>query len=220
MIKYRLIFKATSMLNLALLAAFVPTFTFVSLTPGMCMTLSMTLGITIGFRRTLWMMLGELTGVGLVAVLSVIGVAAIMLSAPWAFQAFKLGGGLYLAWLGVQMWRSKGKMAIPESIDTQRQEISRRMLMTQGFVTAVANPKGWAFFMVLLPPFIDESLPLPGQLSVLVMLILLIEWCSLMVYAAGGKSLSLLLRKSQNVRVMNRISGSLMLFVAIWLAFG
>ena len=208
------------MLNLALLAAFIPTFMFVSFTPGMCMTLSMTLGITVGFRRTLWMMLGELVGVGLVAILAVLGVAAIMLSAPWAFQTFKILGGLYLAWLGIQMWRSKGKMAIPENVDSDQPKASRKMLITQGFVTAVANPKGWAFFMVLLPPFIDDSLPLPGQLTVLVLLILLIEWFSLMTYAAGGKSLSLLLQRSKNVRLMNRISGSLMLFVAGWLAFG
>ncbi len=48
---------------------------FVSVTPGMCMTLSMTLGMTIGVRRTFWMMAGELLGVGLVAAAAVIGVA-------------------------------------------------------------------------------------------------------------------------------------------------
>lgn len=46
--------------DFALLAVFIPTFFFVSITPGMCMTLAMTLGMSIGVRRTLWMMLGEL----------------------------------------------------------------------------------------------------------------------------------------------------------------
>lgn len=54
-------------INLTILAAFIPTFFFVSITPGMCMTLAMTMGMAIGFRRTLWMMAGELFGVGLVA---------------------------------------------------------------------------------------------------------------------------------------------------------
>lgn len=208
------------MLNWALMAAFVPTFLFVSFTPGMCMTLSMTLGITQGVRRTLWMMLGELLGVGLVAIAAVIGVAAIMLSAPWAFTLFKWCGGLYLGWLGFQMWRSRGKMAIPESTDAQQDRVTRLSLCSQGFLTAVANPKGWAFFMVLLPPFIDESLPLPGQLSVLVVMILLIEFLALLTYASGGQTLNLLLQKSSNVRVLNRISGSLMLVVGGWLALG
>ena len=42
------------------------------------MPLSMALGMTIGFRRTFYMIWGELIGVGVVAVSSVIGVAAIM----------------------------------------------------------------------------------------------------------------------------------------------
>lgn len=208
------------MLNWTLLAAFVPTFLFVSFTPGMCMTMSMTLGITQGVRRTLWMMLGELIGVGLVAIAAVIGVAAIMLSAPWAFALFKWCGGLYLAWLGVQMWRSRGKMAIPETSEQEQNQASPMSLATQGFVTAVANPKGWAFFMVLLPPFIDESLPLPGQLSILVLLILIIEFTALLTYATGGQTLNRLLQNSANVRVLNRLSGSLMLLVGGWLALG
>lgn len=208
------------MLNIALLAAFVPTFLFVSFTPGMCMTLAMTMGITMGVRRTLWMMIGELVGVGLVAVSAVVGVAAVMLSAPWAFTIFKWLGGAYLGWLGVQMWRSKGKMAIPTSTDSSKVRVSRRFLVSQGFMTAVANPKGWAFFMVLLPPFIDESLPLPTQLVTLVVLILLIEWLALMSYAMGGQTLNRLLQQPSNVKWLNRIAGSLMVVVGCWLALG
>jgi threonine/homoserine/homoserine lactone efflux protein len=207
------------MLNWALLVAFVPTFLFVSFTPGMCMTLSMTLGITIGVKRALWMMLGELVGVGLVAVCAVIGVATIMLGAPMIFTAFKWLGGLYLGWLGFQMWRSKGKMAIPSEANVE-QNVSAKALIVQGFVTAVANPKGWAFFMVLLPPFIDETLPMPLQLSILVMMILTIEFLALVSYASGGQTLSRLLAKSSNVKILNRISGTLMIGVGFWLALG
>ncbi|MDX1269520.1 MAG: LysE family transporter, partial [Oceanisphaera sp.] len=75
---------------------FIPTFFFVSITPGMCMTLALSLGMTVGVRRTLWMMVGELVGVGLVACLAVVGVAAVMLQYPQLFQLLKYGGGLYL----------------------------------------------------------------------------------------------------------------------------
>lgn len=184
------------------------------------MTLSMTLGITIGLRRTLWMMVGELIGVGLVAIAAVVGVAAIMLSAPWAFTTFKWLGGAYLFWLGVQMWMSKGKMAIPETVDQGGPQITRKALFLQGFITAVANPKGWAFFMVLLPPFIDDSLPLAPQLALLVLMILLIEWIALLSYAMGGQTLNRLLQQSSNVRILNRVAGSLMLIVGVWLALG
>ncbi|GAL13267.1 putative threonine efflux protein [Vibrio astriarenae] len=41
----------------------------------------------------------------------------------------------------------------------------------QGFVTAIANPKGWAFMISLLPPFVDQSAALTPQLIVLVSII-------------------------------------------------
>lgn len=90
-------------MSLALLSVFIPTFFFVSITPGMCMTLAMTLGMTIGVKRSLWMMIGELAGVGLVATLSAVGVAALLLNYPTIFIVFKYVGGAYLAYLGIQM---------------------------------------------------------------------------------------------------------------------
>lgn len=210
-----------SAIDLSLLALFVPTFFFVSVTPGLCMTLALTMGMTLGVRRTLWMMAGELTGVALVAVASVLGIAAFMLKYPGAFQVFKYCGGAYLAWLGVQMWRARGRMAMaaPEG-RSGAPAPSRRALAAQGFVTAVANPKGWAFFIALLPPFISDSQPLAPQLAVLLAIILLLETLCLLIYAGGGRTLSRLLASGENLRLINRIAGTLMLGVGAWLAFG
>lgn len=207
------------MIKLSLLSVFVPTFLFVSLTPGMCMTLAMVLGMTQGVKRTLWMMVGELIGVGLVAAAAGAGVAALMLRQPELFALFKWVGGVYLGYLGVMMWRSRGRMAIPLD-NVELPSASRYQLALQGFVTAVANPKGWAFFVALLPPFLDASRPLAGQLAVLIAVILSIEFLSLLLYAAGGRSLRRVLGESGNVRLLNRVAGTLMVGVGIWLAFG
>ncbi|GAA0829660.1 MULTISPECIES: LysE family translocator [Marinomonas] len=206
-------------MNLALLSAFIPTFFFVSITPGMCMTLAMTLGMTIGVKRALWMMLGELTGVATVATLSAIGVAALLLNYPTAFSVLKAMGGLYLAYIGIQMWLSKGKMAIKAQEEGGVAATSFE-LISQGFVTAIANPKGWAFFVALLPPFLDSSQPLASQLVVLIAIILCLEFTCLVIYAMGGRTLRSVLMKSGNVRIMNRVAGTLMIFVGGWLAIG
>ncbi|WP_308366870.1 MULTISPECIES: LysE family translocator [unclassified Microbulbifer] len=208
------------MIDLSALALFVPTFFFVSVTPGMCMTLALTMGMTYGVRRTLWMMVGELAGVALVAVSAVAGIAAVMLQYPAAFQLFKYLGGAYLAWLGIQMWRARGGMAMVLAEESETPAPPRRALAAQGFVTAVANPKGWAFFIALLPPFLNDSSPLAPQLAVLVAIILLLETLCLLIYASGGSTLSRLLHRGENVRLVNRIAGTLMLMVGGWLAFG
>ncbi|AYA64862.1 MULTISPECIES: LysE family translocator [unclassified Alteromonas] len=204
-------------MNTGLLSVFIPTFFFVSVTPGMCMTLAMTLGMSIGVKRALWMMLGELAGVGLVATLSAAGVAALLLNYPDVFTVLKYAGGVYLAYTGIQMWMSRGKMAI--STDSAAQATEKALIM-QGFITAIANPKGWAFFVALLPPFLDTGSPLAAQLVSLIAIILLLEFTCLLIYASGGRSLRSLLMKSGNVRLMNRIAGTLMIGVGIWLAAG
>lgn len=203
-------------INLSILAIFIPTFFFVSITPGMCMTLSLSMGMSIGIKKTTYMMYGELLGVGLVATSSVIGVAAIMLTYPTIFTVLKYCGGAYLIYLGITMWMSRGKMAL--NLEDSSFNVSKKHLALQGFITAIANPKGWAFFIALLPPFIDEKLPFAPQLSILIVLILLLEFSCLMIYATGGTTLRKLLQNSSNVKLLNKIAGSMMIGIGIWLA--
>ncbi len=207
------------MIDTTLLLLFIPTFMVISATPGMCMTLALTLGMSIGVRKTMWMMWGELVGVALVSVLAVVGVASVMLNYPMAFLVLKYAGGAYLIYLGLQMWRSKGKMAIDLDNSAQQQVVGKQLAI-QGFITAIANPKGWAFTISLLPSFINPSLPMPPQLAMLVAIIVISEFVFLMLYATGGKTLRKLLEQSENVRLINRLSGTLMMAVGVWLALG
>ncbi|MGF1747811.1 LysE family translocator [Vibrio cionasavignyae] len=206
-------------MNLSTLSIFIPTFFFVSITPGMCMTLALTMGMSIGYRRTLWMMIGELVGVALVALAAILGVAAVMLRYPDIFVVFKTVGASYLFYLGIQMWRSKGKLAISADSTNEKAHNDWDLVM-QGFVTAIANPKGWAFMISLLPPFIDQSQPMTGQVSIMLGIILLSEFVCMTIYATGGKGLKRTLGNANNVQTMNRIAGTLMCGVGVWLFLG
>jgi threonine/homoserine/homoserine lactone efflux protein len=195
----------------ARLIAFSGAFFLVAASPGLCMTLSMSLGIAVGVRRALWMMLGELAGIALVSVAAMAGVAALLVGAPEVFGAFKLVGAAYLLWMAWGAWNaSVGALAVAPAM-------TRAGLCAQGFVTAVSNPKAWAFQAALLPPFIDTAAPLAPQMAVLLGLIVLIEFACLLAYAEGGRRLSdLLVRRGQG-RLLNRISAALMAAVAVWL---
>ncbi len=200
-----------------LLTVFIPTFFFVSITPGMCMTLAMTLGMSIGVRRTLWMMVGELLGVAMVAIAAVLGVASVMMNYPQIFALLTWFGGAYLVYVGITMWQandslSKGKN---DKVDSRR-----RVLFSQGLITAVANPKGWAFMISLLPPFISVERALAPQLATLLAVIMVTEFTSMLAYASGGASLRIFLNRGNNIKRMNAIAGSLMIGVGLWLAFG
>jgi len=200
-----------------LILLFIPTFAAISITPGMCMTLSMSLGISQGWRRTMWMMLGELFGVALVAIAAVAGVATTMLKYPTAFRIFCVLGGIYLIYLGVKQWFSKVEITLHDDAENSGL-IGRRTLITQGFVTAIANPKGWAFMIAFLPPFISDQYPVVTQMIALLTVIVVIEFISLMIYASGGGQLSRWLARGDRLHWINKISGSLLVVIGIWLA--
>ena len=124
-------------------------------------------------------------------------------------------GGVYLAYIGIQMWLSKGKMSVSKDFQS---DVKRLTLFSQGLFTAISNPKGWAFMVSLLPPFINTQLAIAPQLMLLLLVIIASEFTCMMLYASGGKTLRVFLGKGENVKLMNRVAGTLMIAVGIWLA--
>jgi homoserine/homoserine lactone efflux protein len=204
------------MLNLELLALFIPAFGLASITPGMCMTLSLSLGMSIGVKRTLWMMLGELTGVATVAVLSVAGAASLLLASPFAFNVLALLGACYLIYIGQGMMRSHATL----HLGAQRERwLSAKQLISQGFITATSNPKGWAFFVALMPPFIDSQLPLAPQMAGSLVVIVLIEFASLLMYATSGQFLKTLFADGRAMHRVMLFSGTCIALIGLWMAY-
>ena len=203
--------------DFTLLIFFIPVFFIISITPGLCMTLALTMGMIIGLRQTMKMMVGELTGVLIIASTAVVGGGTIISKYPFAFEIFKYAGGLYLVFVGIQMCRNLGKMSL--NIDgTHSYSQNGYGLALQGFITAIANPKGWAFFMAMVPQFMNYEIPLIPQMTAMIIIIVVIEFISLMIYASSGNALNKLLSKTSNVQTINRIAGLLMMSVGVWLA--
>ena len=124
---------------------------------GLCMTLAFTLGLSIGYRRTLWMMLGELTGVATVFAATFWSLGWLLSRDPIYFQVISLVGGTYLLYLAIRLFNET-----PEDLKARRlDETHSGALILLGFVTAVSNPKGWAFLMALLPGFVQSDTSLP-----------------------------------------------------------
>jgi threonine/homoserine/homoserine lactone efflux protein len=196
------------------LLAFSGSFFLIALSPGLCMTLAMSLGISVGVRRALWMMVGEVLGIALVGAAAMLGVAALLLASPQVFTAFKLAGAAYLLWTAWRSWYSA-----PAAMGAAP-NVKPAALFAQGFVTAVANPKAWAFQMALLPPFLNAQAPLLPQMAVLLVLMVSIEFTCLLVYASGGRVLSDLLLRRGQAQWLNRVAALLTVGVAIWLVAG
>ena len=164
------------------------------------------------------MMWGELLGIALVASSAALGVAALIVKYPNTFLIVKILGASYLMWVGIQMWLSKGALAI-NITPSKTQPKAALQLALQGFTTAIANPKSWLFYIALLPPFLNPEQPIFFQLSLLITIILVIEFICLLIYATGGSSLRYVLQKTNNVQLINRVAGSLLMGLSLWLLF-
>ena len=199
-----------------LILLFIPTIASVSFTPGLCMTLAFTLGLSIGYQRTLWMMLGELSGVATVFTTTFWSLGWLLSRDPIYFKVVSLLGGTYLLYLAYQLFRQT-----PEAIKARDLENTSPMaLAILGYITAVSNPKGWAFLIALLPGFVASDGPLFPQFLIMMGIMLTTEFISMTVYATGGQWLASRLSDGSGVMNANRIAASMLTLAALWVLSG
>jgi len=194
-----------------LFGLFVVTIAAVSLTPGMCMTLAFSLGLSQGYRKTLWMMAGEMTGVIVVVSSTVYLLGWLLRLDPMWFNALALAGAVYLLWIARQLWLADPALAEQRTADT----LTPLSLAVLGFTTAIMNPKGWAFMVALLPGFMDAEKALFPQLALFLSVMLTTEFISLSLYAGGGRWLRQFLGEGARLGVLNKVAASLMVGVSI-----
>ena len=198
-------------MNPELLWVFIPTIAAISLTPGMCMTLAFTLGLSQGYRRTLWMMWGELAGVATVVSTCVLLLAWIQSLSEVYFALLALVGGSYLLWIAYRLWTQPARFAGAED----QPHLSPGALLILGYVTAVMNPKGWVFMIALLPGFMSVEYSTPQQLAAFMGVMLPSEFLAMTLYATGGSGLRRFLTTDLQLRRLNKISAFLILLVAL-----
>ena len=194
-----------------LLWVFIPTIAAISLTPGMCMTLAFSLGLSQGYRQTLWMMWGELAGVATVVSTCVLLLAWIQSLSDVYFTLLALAGSSYLLWIAYRLWTLPGQFDRGEA----QSRLTSWALLTLGYVTAVVNPKGWGFMIALLPGFMSVDYSTPQQLAAFLGVMLPSEFLSMTLYATGGSGLRRFLTTDQHLANLNKLAAALMVLVAL-----
>lgn len=127
----------------------------VALTPGPNAVLVMTHSVKFGSASAVYTVLGGLTAFAILISISVFGLDALLHAFPALVIYMKLGGGIYLIWLGLQQWklRRKNEQAAEENATNS----GKALLFAQGAASALSNPKVFLFFGAFLTPFIDPA---------------------------------------------------------------
>ena len=148
------------------LFAFAVTTTVFAFIPGPAMLYTAARTMAGGRRAGLMAVLGIHLGVYVHVIAAAAGLSALFHAVPVAYTTVKLGGALYLIWLGISLFRTR---------ETSTKEVLAVSPKSAGkaFVESVAvevlNPKTAILFMAFLPQFVDANatLPLWAQLAVL-----------------------------------------------------
>lgn len=187
-------------------------------TPGPTVLLALTNGSRFGMRRAAWGMVGAVLSdfvlIGAVA----LGLGALLAASEFWFTVVKWIGAAYLAYLGIQMLRSRGSLDRQALEATDAGSGSPRAIFTKAFLVAVTNPKGYLFFSAFLPQFIIPGEPQLMQYVVLALVFASIDALVMSGYALIGARAAHALTRT-GAMWLDRACGGALLALAGSLAF-
>ncbi|SIO16368.1 Threonine/homoserine/homoserine lactone efflux protein [Bradyrhizobium erythrophlei] len=124
------------------------------LTPGPNMIYLISRSIAQGSSAGMVSLGGVALGFVFYMLCAAFGITALLLAVPYAYDALRLGGALYLLWLAWQVLKPNGRSPF------QARELpvdGPRKLFAMGFLTNLLNPKIAMLYLALLPQFIDPA---------------------------------------------------------------
>ncbi|MFM8745838.1 MAG: LysE family translocator [Aestuariivirga sp.] len=194
-----------------MLLAFAGACALLFLKPGPAMSVIVANSVGYGVRGGLVSVAGNVTG--FILLLAVVGLGLSWIAATmqaW-FDWIRLGGAVYLAWLGLSRLRNAGRAASYGENPTGE-------LFRDGFVVAVANPEVLLFLAAFLPPFVDPRSPAGPQIFALAVVFVLIS-------AIAGALLAVLAGQARQflsggrLKYIDYLSGGLLVVAGLWLGW-
>ncbi|MBO6525111.1 MAG: LysE family translocator [Balneolaceae bacterium] len=188
------------------------------ITPGPDLIYVLTQGVSSGRKAGLISAIGVTLGIFVHTLFAALGLSIILKTSAIAFSVVKIGGALYLIYLGLKTIFSDTGFEISKSDST-----SSRKIFLQGLISNTLNPKVALFFMAFLPQFIhigaaEQTSSIPFILLGTIFAICSLFFLSALGYFSGALGQYLSTRESVAKWIQN-VSGSIMILMGIKLAF-
>lgn len=173
------------MFELSALLAFAGLALVMVLTPGPNMIYLVSRSICQGRKAGLISLAGVGVGFFFYLFAAAFGITALLFAVPYAYDALRIGGAVYLLWMAWQAVRPGGRS--PFQVRDLAADSPRR-LFTMGLLTSLLNPKVAMFYLALLPQFIDpqRSVMLQSLLLGSLQIAISVGVNALIVAGAGG----------------------------------
>lgn len=197
-------------MTLELYLAYIVATLIVLAVPGPTIMLVVSYALTQGRKSAAASVLGVGLGDATAAVVSLMGLGAILAASATAFTVLKWVGAAYLAWLGIKMWRNRSTTPGPHNVA----DVPAKTIFRHAYVVTALNPKGIVFFMAFLPHFIAPQTAVVPQLTLLGSTFVVLGVFNAAVYALAAAAIGQKLRNPSFLRLVNKIGGGFLIFAA------
>ena len=182
------------------------------ISPGPGTLAALSVSTTQGLRSGLILGAGEAVGdvVYLTMAILSLGYLSIYLEPVMIFVRW-IGAG-YLIYLGIMQFR-QSKL----ELETSKQISNRIKLFLMGFLIGGTNPKVVLFYLSFIPLFLDLSnINLTTGLQI-IFTVYFSVFASLIVVCVAGNQIKTWISKPSSLKILNRITGIIMIIVGILL---
>lgn len=207
-----------SSMHLSTWLAFLSVSLIACFSPGPAVLLAISNAMSHGARRALLSSSGNAAGIFIVAVVTTIGLGAVLKTSATLFLALKIAGAGYLIYLGIRQWSASGaSLAAAASGIRPVDEKSSGRLLREGMWVALTNPKSILFFTALFPQFMQaEGAPF-GQFLVLTMTFVVCSLLSHFVFVVIARRARAWFASERGVRRLNRGAGAMFVLLGLGL---
>ena len=186
---------------------------FLFITPGTPRIVIISYSMNYGVQKCIWTALGDVTANIIQATLVIFVIGSFFSENSTLLNIFKWIGVIYILYLAFDLYNSRPK-------DINSNKITSKSFFSffkDGFLVAGTSPKAWMFFPLIFPQFIDFNSNYIVQFFILITTYVVLDFLSLIAYAILARKLIVWIKA--NPRVINTISASVLIIIAIIIVF-
>jgi len=196
------------MFDLSLFIAFVLAASILTITPGLDTALILRASLAPRVSVAILTLLGIVAGCLVWGLLVSVGLGVVILASDQLYYFIKLGGAIYLLWLG-------GNFLLRPRKDIFKQNLSaKRMLRDafwQGMMTNLLNPKVGVFYLSFIPQFIPKGADVPLYSFGLAAVHAGLTWLWLFVLIIAASTMKPWLSRGKTISMLDRLTGGVLI---------
>ena len=181
--------------------------------PGPTVSLIIANSLKSGMRAGILNVVGTQIGLIILILLLALGFKAISPFLEDLIKVVRIIGAVYLMTLGYLSFTSKTLSDNLEKLN----KFDKKFIL-QGLIVILSNPKAFLFLGAFIPQFIDINQPIGSQIIYFGILFMIVGAIFDGMYAVVfGKFREIIINKYINI--LNKLGGTLLFFVGLWLLF-